>query len=184
MKAECLRYYDLIETNRKALKEYLEGFSTEELQTIPADGKWSAMMTVHHVMLAEQGGLAYCLKKLSFNPELDEATEDQISLESKVPYMLRSPKYKAVAPPMIAGPNLDNTLTVNVAFSKWDELRSSMKSFLDDQPDARFSKALYKHPIAGKMRLQGMMMFFDGHQDSHTNQIKGNFEMMANLAGG
>jgi len=29
------------------------------------------------------------------------------------------------------------------------------------------------------MRLQGMMMFYDGHQESHMNQIKGNFEMMA-----
>jgi len=178
MKDKSLEYFDVIERNKSALKDYLAGFSSEDQHRIPTDGKWSALMIVHHIMLAEAGSLAYCKKKLSFNPELAEATEEEMAMETKVPYILRSPKYKNQAPPGIDTENLDNTRSLDSLYEEWDALRISIKTFLDEQPEALYTKALYKHPLAGKMRLQGMVMFYDGHLDSHTSQIKGQFERM------
>jgi len=150
-----------------------------ELNRLPSSDKWSAIMTIHHLILAETGSLAYCKKKLSFNPELSDATAEEIKMETKVPYMLRSPKYKVQAPPGLGAEFLDNTMDLDTVFGKWDLSRGEVRTFIKDQPEEMFSKALYKHPMAGKMRIIGMIMFFEGHLDSHTAQIKGNFEAMA-----
>ena len=178
MKKECLELLDLIDDKKTSLKEYLEGFESSELVRLPTKGKWSAIMTVHHLMLAESGSIAYCKKKMSFDPVLIDATKDQIKMETKVPYLLKSPKYKVEAPLGLSAEYLDNTLTLNEVFEKWNAIRNEVREFIESQNESIFSKALYKHPLAGKMRLIGMVMFFEGHLDSHTTQIKRNFELI------
>ena len=178
MKAACLELLDILDEKYIQLKGYLDDKGEQVSHSIPGEGKWSAAMTVHHLMIAEVGGLAYCQKKLSFNPTLEEANPDQIKMESKLPYMLRSSKYKAVAPPGLGAEYLNNELPLEELFSEWKTQRDGLKQFIQNQPETLFSKALYKHPLAGKMRLQGMLMFFEGHLDSHTNQIKENYTSM------
>ena len=178
MKKECLDLLNSVDAKKEELKKYLSELNQQDLNRLPAEGKWSAIMTVHHLILAEAGSLVYCKKKMSFDPELEDATPEQVEMETKVPYMLRSPKHKIQAPPGLGVESLDNTMTLDIAFSKWDELRNQIRSFIESQPEEIFSKALYKHPLAGKMRLIGMIMFYEGHLDSHSVQIKSNFETM------
>lgn len=179
MKKECLELLDLIDSKNAELTKYLQAFESSQLTRIPADGKWSAIMTMHHLILAEGGSITYCKKKMSFNPELVDATEEQIKMETKLPYLLRSPKYKVEAPQGLSVEFLDNTMTLDEASEKWTAVRKEVRDFIENQPDVSFSKALYKHPLAGKMRLIGMLMFFDGHLDSHISQIKSNFDLSA-----
>ncbi len=55
------------------LFESLAQVSEETLNRKPANGGWSAIQTMHHLLLTEELSLAYVRKKLGFQPQLAPA---------------------------------------------------------------------------------------------------------------
>ena len=64
--------YQHYDAQVSAFMDQLAAYSDEQLNTKPADGGWSPIQVLHHLLLVEEGTLAYVRKKLSFNPTLEK----------------------------------------------------------------------------------------------------------------
>jgi len=148
----------------------LESYSDEQLCKKTAPDSWSAIQVLHHLIMSEKYSRMYCEKKLSFNPKLKKAGLGT-SLRTKfVNFYLNSP-FKAPAPKMISGPNLPEKDTLANVREIWLSERANLAKFIQDLPQEYTDKEIYKHPLGGRLTIDGMMQFFDAHFKNHEKQI-------------
>lgn len=159
-----------LEEERGGLLSLLQVRTDEELNHKPGPGKWSAIQVMHHLIISEELSLGYVRKKLSFQPDLKKAgfTEGIRRLVLRVylglPFKFKAPK----------GVN-DEALPSHVPFEdtvrRWDAIRSELAGFMEGVAPGLADKELYKHPLAGRLTLQGMLEFYLTHFRRHREQI-------------
>jgi hypothetical protein len=162
---------DRIEQKRQDLFNYMREYKETELNSGPKGGGWTAFQICHHLILSESLSLAYVKKKLSYNPKLKQANMATKMRQKLLTTYLSTPmKFKAPANVSTdALPLESNWAQVE---HEWDNVRVELRSFLAVLPKELFEKEVYKHPFAGRMSLEGMLVFFEGHFDRHVKQIK------------
>ena len=154
----------------ESLIEELSQYSHEQLNQQPQGGGWSPIQIMHHLIIAEEGSLKYVRKKLSFNPELKNTgfAEGYRSLILNL-YLWAPFKFKA--PAGVAGDKLPTEADFQETAQRWKNNRKDLGDYLNSLPEELFKKSIYKHPLAGRLSLQGMLQFFDGHFNRHRKQI-------------
>lgn len=163
-------YFDKIDRKLQQLLDELKQYSDEKLNHKPTPESWSVLQVMHHLMLAENLSGKYVQKKLSFNPELKNTN---LGTAWRM-LVLRSYNYlplKLKAPKNVGSENLPETSGFEQTAEKWLTQRQELRAFLSTLPDEIFKKEVYKHPIAGRLNLDGMLQFFEGHFDRHRKQI-------------
>lgn len=154
----------------EALLNDLSKYDNEKLNTTPADGGWSPLQVMHHLIISENLSLKYVQKKLSFNPELKA-----VGLSAKwrtflLKNYLKTPiKFKA--PKMVSTEAMPTVSDFQEMAARWKNSRKELKIYLESLPQELDNKAIYKHPVAGRLGLDGMVLFFDIHFDRHRKQI-------------
>ena len=141
------------------------------LNSRPADGGWSAMQTMHHLILSEERSLAYVHKKLSFDPAFDTVSLGARWRSFLLWFSLSSP-FKFKAPAAISNENLPNHATLADTRERWLKARAEWAEFFEKMPDTLLDKEVYKHPRAGKLSWGGMLWFFDTHFKRHRAQMR------------
>jgi len=152
------------------LFEELKDYSENELNKQPAANKWSVMQIMHHLILAEGGSVNYVKKKLSFNPTLEKAGMKAGWNRFLAVNYLKLP-FKVKAPEGIGGANLPEHSKFWETAKQWKNQRQELLEFLESLPIETYDKELYKHPLVGKMTLNGMLDFFEQHFRRHRKQI-------------
>ena len=152
------------------LFEELKDYSEKSLNEKPGEGKWSVMQIMHHLILAEGGSIGYVKKKLSFNPTLEKAGLKASLNRFIVINYLKLP-FKVKAPDGIGGANLPEHSNFWETAKLWKQQRQELQEYLISLPDDFYDKELYKHPASGKMKLVGMLDFFEQHFKRHRKQI-------------
>ncbi|MDO8366286.1 MAG: DinB family protein [Saprospiraceae bacterium] len=154
-----------------ALLSQLASFDNERLNRKSPDGGWSAIQTLHHLMLVEENSLAYLRKKLSFNPPLEKAGPWAWWRSLLLRISLQSPiKFKA---PKSAGTErIPETDTLEVVLTRWQKIRAEWLDFFEKMPADLLDKAAYKHPRAGRLSWIQMLDFFAIHFDRHRRQVQ------------
>jgi len=150
----------------------LKPVASAALHQAPAEGAWSALQTVQHLILVEEASLAYIRKKLSFNPELPEPTWVtypkmlllQVTLWS--PIKFKAPK-SAGNEQIIAAVNLEDLQ------ARWLKIRGEWTDFLTQMPPELQDKAVYRHPRVGLISWTQMLNFLAWHLLRHRKQIQG-----------
>lgn len=171
MKAKTTQRLQKLTANLDELLRELSAYSDETLNTQPGPGKWSALQTMHHLLLAEGYAQRYVAKKLSFNPKLKKAGLTDRWRTFLLQLYLSSPfKYKA--PAAVDGENLPTDTSLAETKDLWLQQRRELTVQLEGYPPEIFSRSLYKHPFAGRMTLDGMLIFFQTHFDRHRKQIE------------
>ena len=149
----------------------LKPYTEEKLNAKPTESAWSTLQICHHLMLAEQGSLNYLKKKLSFNPKLkDVSLGTRMRQKLMTTYISTPIKFKA--PTAVGDEVLPDSSTLEQVTMNWKSIRADMRSFLFKLPDEIFEKEVYKHPFAGKLSIEGMLLFFEGHLKRHEKQIR------------
>ncbi len=152
------------------LLNHLRSFSDEQLNARPNPQSWSVLQILHHLMLAEQLSGAYVQKKLSFNPALKNinfATWGRMLLLRYYNYL----PIKLKAPANVSEERLPERSNLADVTMQWQTQRQALRAYLSGLPQPIFQKEVYKHPIAGRLGLDGMVAFFEGHFDRHLRQI-------------
>ncbi|MFT5832516.1 MAG: hypothetical protein ACI97N_000127 [Cognaticolwellia sp.] len=162
--------FEKIEKDRIALMQELSKYSEKQLNTKPADGGWSPMQVLHHLIQAEQGSLLYIKKKLSFKPELKTAAiiNDIRFMFFKTAFNL---PFKIKAPAVVAD-NLPETADFKSTQETWNKTRQTFHSWLETVDDDLWNKLIFKHPIMGRISIFHTLGFFEEHTKRHTNQIR------------
>ncbi len=152
------------------LVNQLQGITHEQFNSSPAPDKWSAAQIMNHLMLAESGSLKYCQKKLSFDPDLPPVGLKTYLRSALLCYSLYFP-IKVKAPKGFGTEYLPQEDNLQSVLERWIAQRQQLKDFLLDLPEKYLHREVYKHPLTGRMSLEGMLSFFHAHFKHHKHQI-------------
>ncbi len=160
-------YYKQVES----LLNSLETTADAVLNQKPAHGGWSAIQVMHHLILSEELSLRYVQKKLSFESNLGNAGLPEWLRARTLWFYLNVPiKFKA--PPMVGRENLPDVATFADTKARWMDIRRQWAEYFSQMPPDIASKAVYRHPLAGRLSWLGMITFFRTHFERHSKQIR------------
>ena len=191
---ESLDEFRATRTRTLALSDRL---SQEQLDYVPAPGKWSAGEVLDHMLLAEgtnRGQIARLikLKRAGRRPELRLTFSD---VNVSVAYVPRSVLPLLEIPltlvNMLVPDGLRNYLTRNrvVPFRNPDvaaprsgrpslrlrgDLADSLReteTLFQTNPDLDYGEMVVRHPLLGRYDVPGLLRFMSAHEQRHQSQI-------------
>lgn len=170
MKTAILQKNALYGKRIEDLFAQLDKHSDELLNRTPDGGGWSAIQTMHHLLLTEEKSMAYIRKKLSFNPKLSRIGPGAHWRSFLLWAYLNTPiKFKA--PAAVGDENLPQQATLAETKNRWQAIRQEWNTFFEQMPADLVDKAVYKHPRAGKLGFLQLLGFFMTHLKRHRRQI-------------
>lgn len=137
----------------------------------PAEGKWSAIQNMHHLMLAEELSQKYLEKKLGFDPELPSGGFGERWRRLLLAGFFLLP-FKFKAPQGVDTAAMPDDARLEEVAQRWRSNRESLRKYLEQLPEKWHDKLAYRHPFAGRLTIDGMLGFFEGHFDRHRKQIR------------
>ena len=130
MEKSYLKKFNQLEKSKELLLHKLEKRDSEFLIT-RKNGKWSPVEHCYHVFLAEMYSRKYCVKKLSYNPELKDAgIKTQLRLWTLKLSEVLPIKFKA--PKTINEQVFPEDLNLEMIFRVWGQERNELKNFLEN----------------------------------------------------
>ena len=170
MKNKALKKLDKLDESLNQLLSDLDSYTNEQLNQRPENGGWSVTQILNHLILSEKGSIAYCNKKLSFNPKLKSAgLVSELRLKVIQTYM--SLPLKVKAPSIVGTEALPPTDDLDNLKALWKKHRSDVQEFINTLPDEYLKKEIYKHPMGFRLSLVGMLGFFEAHFKTHQKQV-------------
>jgi uncharacterized damage-inducible protein DinB len=168
MKSRLKQYFELLEANKRTTWQML-GAVNDEMFHWKKDAKnWSLSQVLDHVIFSEESALNYCNKKLLAGDDIPNATFFN-SLKIRVYFLGLKTRLKFKAPKLISNP--DNSKSLEEQRKRWDNLRKDYEEFLKMYPQKYLDKAVFRHPLAGRIRLDEMLKFLSTHIVHHQFQI-------------
>lgn len=170
-KSASLKQLDRLDQHLSELFALLDPLDHTALNYKPADGGWSAIQVLHHLILAEQGSLRYLQKKQAEQRQQKKAGLGAVWRTFLLRVSLKLPiKFKA--PKMVGDDVLPDTADYGETKRQWQEERAALRAFLESLPEAHFRQEVYRHPRAGRMSIMHMLQFFDTHVQRHRGQVE------------
>ena len=170
MRSKILKRHASYHKKVEELLDSLASIDDAVLNMTAIDGGWSAIQTMHHLIIAEELSLKYVQKKLSFKPRLDKPGPGAFVNEWLLKLYLNAP-FKFKAPKNVNEDSLPGFTSLADTRKRWLKVRSGWQEFMENMPDDLLDKAVYKHPISGRMGWNGMLTFYHEHFDRHKKQI-------------
>ena len=160
--------FDRLETTRRDILTRLEGHDRERLNRPRADGGWSALQVLHHVITAEAGTLRYTSKKMLGGTSLPRAgLLSRLRLLS-LQVVLASPlRFKA---PAVAA-EVPDEIDPGELRARWDEVRTGWQELLESFPEEILDRLVFRHGFVGLMGLPDTLGFLQAHLDHHARQV-------------
>ena len=129
------------------------------------------MQVLSHLMQSEQLSCNYVKKKLSFNPTLPDS--DLITtMRGWTLRFLFSTGIKIGAPKGLQSSDLKLESGIPAVRERWAVQREKMRLYLEGLEEEFYMKAIYKHPLVGRLSLSQMVGFFGDHLERHARQIE------------
>lgn len=170
-RAKLLRKLDRLDQELANFAEELKGQADDVLRQSPGKDVWSPMQLLSHLYNAEKLSLAYCKKKLSFQPKLKSKNFKTWVNDRAVSLALASPfKFKApfeVKEEVSSAPD-----TLPSILSKWRSSRNDLRDFITNISEEYIDKEVYKHPLGMRLSLGGMLDFYLSHFRRHQKQLR------------
>lgn len=153
------------------LLQSLEPYDDTVLNMAAMDGGWSVIQTIHHLILTEELALQYVRKKLSFNPELKPGGWDAWWRTVALRFYLSLPiRFKA--PAAVDTEKLPGFTSFSDTRKRWIKIREDWTDFLKTLSPDLIDKAVFRHPIVGRLSWTGMLKFLQYHLRRHGKQIR------------
>lgn len=161
--------YLLLETHCLQLMETLAGLSDAEFNKPHNPGKWSTGQILVHINHVFELSSGYINKKMQEPDNIPEAglftgaksTLLNLALKSKLKF--KAPKGVDVVPEHV------DFETVRV---KLKQNLKAIKDLTEQFPEKYIHKAIFKHPVVGRITLQQTITFLDAHFLHHEQQIR------------
>jgi len=169
MNAAIRDAFERLETTRAAVLQLLEGRDHAALNRPRADGGWSALQVLHHVVAAEEATLGYIKKKMQAGSAIPRAGLRSrlgllgLRLAFASPLRFRAPASTASVPAEVDAARLRAT---------WQSSREAWHALLDDFPEDLAGRQIFRHPTAGRMGLRDTLGFMQSHLDHHARQVE------------
>lgn len=160
--------FERLETTRRDLVARMEGHDRALLNRPRADGGWSAVQVLSHVISAESGTRRYISRKMlggTSLPPVGLASHLRLltlRAANASPFRFRAPAVTADVPEEADPATL---------FSQWQEVRDKWRKLLDGFPDEIRDRMVFRHTLVGLMGMGDTLAFLQSHLDHHVRQI-------------
>ncbi|MFQ5527136.1 MAG: DinB family protein [Thermoanaerobaculia bacterium] len=159
-----------LERLRGRLIERVSGVDSALLNRCPSGGGWSVAQIVAHVISAEGRSLAYLERKTQEAPErIPRAGVLGRFRSAALGWVLRS-SIRVPAPP--GAGEVPNAAELDELRADWEQVRAAWSGFLETFPTELENRAVYKHPVAGRMSLEQALRFLILHLERHSGQVE------------
>jgi uncharacterized damage-inducible protein DinB len=158
----------VLERLRSELLARLAAFDSAALNRKPAAGGWSTVQVLAHVILAERLSLEYLQKKIQRPESIPRSGVISALKSGALAVFLRLP-FKVSAP--VRSADVPDTAELSDLEREWDEVRNGLRTFVGDLPAELAGRAIYRHPVAGRLSLEQTLRFLIEHLSRHTRQI-------------
>ena len=162
------RRFNRLETARRDVLAGLEGHDRTRLNRPRADGGWSALQVLHHVIAAEAGTLRYTSKKMLGGTSLPRAgLLSRLRVLSLQVAMVSPLRFKAPA----VTADVPEEIDPDELRARWDEVRTGWKKLLGEFPEEILDRLVFRHGFVGLMGLPDTLAFLQAHLDHHARQV-------------
>ena len=110
------------------------------------------------------------LRKKTQKPELIPSSGVIAAIKSRALGLFLRLPFKVSAPARTA--EVAESAELQDLERDWAEVQSAWRDFLEDFPTELAGKAVYKHPVAGRLNLEQTLRFLIDHLRRHTRQIE------------
>ncbi|MEM0941397.1 MAG: DinB family protein [Bacteroidota bacterium] len=166
MKQEIIKKLEKLNEETSQLYDSLCGLSERELHDNSYG--WSIIQVFNHLKMAELGSVMYMKKKMKAGSKIPNFNVIRSIRYFFIKGLLLS-RLKWKAPSVVANPKSDYSL--DEIMSGWKKIRELIKSYIRDYPEDLLGKAVYKHPLAGRLDLAHAIDSFILHQRHHVHQV-------------
>lgn len=141
------------------------------LSSKPEEDQWSANEVLYHLYISEYQSLQYVKKKTRANlNQLNKANWKTNFRKQLLGIYLSSP-FKFKAPRMVSVKS-DQAHAFEDLKGDYEKLRNDLQVFLKELDSKKEEREIYRHPIAGRMNVNGMLVFMEKHLLRHEKQIE------------
>ena len=161
--------FERLEATRVGVAARLDRHDRAALNRPRADGGWSALQVLHHVIAAEAGTQRYISKKMLAGPNLPRAGLASrmrlLALQAAIvlPFRFRAPAVTADVPDEADPAEL---------LARWQETREGLRTLLEGFPDELVDRVVFRHLLVGLMGLHDTLDFLQAHLDHHVRQVE------------
>jgi uncharacterized damage-inducible protein DinB len=176
MIAELKTRYDALEAKRQVVFELLYSLNADETTFRAGPGRWSILMVLEHVVIAEEVVLADIRRAGTAGPagtapKSPEAFHMVIKvLEKDIPVEVPLPELEPTG-----AVSLDDLIV------RWEAARTGLRQALEKIPPETLTIPICRHPVAGPMDARETLEFLAVHLDHHRRQIRRSGETFARI---
>lgn len=164
---KVLAKYVQLQTENASLMQDIKQFDETQLLYQPNENNWCIIQVLNHLRNTEVGTLRYIQKKVKYGGL------KKVNLSSGLrAFLMRSVNNSSIRfkmPTVLSQPSTDGTL--ESIQHEWSDLRSEWKGFIEQFPIEYLNKAVFKHPIFGRLSFSQTMDSMISHQNHHKKQI-------------
>lgn len=148
----------------------LKSYSDDVLSARPEPEAWSVFQVMQHLMMAESKSIGYVRKKTSYPEGLKKAALLNRLRKVGLKFFLAMPiKFKA--PAIVSEEHFRENVSLAGLEKEWREIRGELTHLLENMPPEWLDKEIFRHALAGRMTIDGMLAFFADHFARHRKQI-------------
>lgn len=130
---------------------------------------WSIIQVLSHLNKAESLSLSYMRKKVQAGAKMKKINAiNNFRMWVTCGFLGSGLKWKA--PSYIANPKGDYSL--DEIKNEWQKTRIEIADYVAEYPKELLNRAVYKHPMAGRLSLLQAVDSFIYHQRHHVHQIR------------
>ena len=167
--------YDALEAKRQGIFTLLYALSADQTTFRVGPGRWSILMVLEHVVIAEEMVLADIQTGRAGPagpaPKSPEAFHTVIKvLEKDIPVEVPLPELEPTG-----AVSLDDLII------RWEAARAGLRQALGEIPPEAMATPICRHPVAGPMDARETLEFLAVHLDHHRRQIQRSGETFARI---
>lgn len=129
------------------------------------------MEILQHVFIAERASIAYVHKKIQYPHGLSKNKLGTRMRQLLLHFFLYAP-FKFKAPPLVSEDRFDPSMDLQTLEKQWKQSRQDLSRLLQQIPPELAETNIFRHALAGRMDISGMLDFFTGHFRRHRRQIE------------
>jgi len=167
MIAELKIRYDALEAKRQIVFDLLYSLNADETTFQVGPGRWSILMALEHVVIAEELVLADIQRAgragpAGTAPKSPEAFHMVIKvLEKDIPVEVPLPELEPTG-----------AVSLEDLIVRWEAARTGLRQALGKIPPETLTTPICRHPVAGPMDARETLEFLAVHLDHHRRQIR------------
>ncbi len=168
MNEQLQQRFERLESTRRDVLARLEGPDRERLNRPRADGGWSALQVLYHVIAAEAGTLSYTSKKMRGGTALPRAgLLSHLRLLGLQAAIVSPLRFKAPG----ATADVPREIDPDELRARWDEVRAGWQKLLESFPEEILDRMVFRHGFVGLMGLPDTLGFMQAHLEHHARQV-------------